>query len=118
MGLARFREKYAPLMSGETDRAAFESASKPAGASSAEFAQIAKMAASVDTLDGFLREMKARFPDATARAPLPPETVKADPAAAARARWRPGIAPSFRDRKSTRLNSSHQIISYAVLCLQ
>src|SRR5258708_17708998 len=24
---------------------------------------------------------------------------------------------SFRDRKSTRLNSSHQIISYAVFCL-
>jgi hypothetical protein len=23
--------------------------------------------------------MKARFPDATARAPLPPETVKSDP---------------------------------------
>ena len=35
---------------------------------------IAKMAASVDTLDGFLREMKVRFPDALARAPLPPET--------------------------------------------
>ena len=64
---------------GETDRAAFETASKPAAANSAEFAQIAKMAASVDTLDGFLRDMKARFPDATARAPLPPETVKADP---------------------------------------
>jgi tetratricopeptide (TPR) repeat protein len=79
IGLARFREKYAPLMSGEADRAAFETASKPAAANSAEFAQIAKMAASVDTLDGFLREMKARFPDATARAPLPPETVKADP---------------------------------------
>ena len=31
--------------------------------------QIAKMAASVDTLDGFLREMKTRFPDATARSP-------------------------------------------------
>ena len=29
------------------------------------------MAASVDTLDGFLREMKARFPDATAKATLP-----------------------------------------------
>src|SRR5207244_7890633 len=25
--------------------------------------------------------------------------------------------PSLRDRKSTRLNSSHQIISYAVFCL-
>jgi tetratricopeptide (TPR) repeat protein len=79
IGLARFREKYAPLMSGETDRAAFETASRPAAANSAEFTQIAKMAASVDTLDGFLREMKTRFPDATARAPLPPETPKADP---------------------------------------
>ncbi|HEY4748052.1 MAG TPA: hypothetical protein VIH38_10810, partial [Steroidobacteraceae bacterium] len=77
LGLARFREKYAPLMSGEADRAAFESASRPAASNSAEFALIAKMAASVDTLDGFLREMKTRFPDATARAP--PETAKADP---------------------------------------
>jgi tetratricopeptide (TPR) repeat protein len=79
IGLARFREKYAPLMSGDTDRVAFETASKPAASNSAEFTQIAKMAANVDTLDGFLREMKARFPDAAARAPLPPES-KADPA--------------------------------------
>jgi tetratricopeptide (TPR) repeat protein len=79
LGLARFREKYAALMSGEADRAAFEVASKPASTNSAEFAQIAKMAASVDTLDGFLREMKARFPDMTAKAPLPPETQKPDP---------------------------------------
>ena len=79
IGLARFREKYAPLMSGEADRAAFETASKPAASTSAEFAQIAKMAASVDTLDGFLREMKLRFPDATARATMPPEAPKADP---------------------------------------
>ncbi|HEV3500115.1 MAG TPA: tetratricopeptide repeat protein [Bradyrhizobium sp.] len=78
IGLARFREKYAPLMSGEADRSALETASRPAAASSAEFAGIAKLAASVDTLDGFLREMKARFPDATARARLP-ETPKADP---------------------------------------
>jgi tetratricopeptide (TPR) repeat protein len=79
LGLARFREKYAPLMSGEADRAAFESASSPAAGNSSEFAMIAKMAASVDTLDGFLREMKTRFPDATARAPLPPETAKGEP---------------------------------------
>jgi tetratricopeptide (TPR) repeat protein len=79
IGLARFREKFAPLMSGESDRAAFETASKPATANSAEFAQIAKMAASVDTLDGFLREMKARFPDTTTRSPLPPETAKGEP---------------------------------------
>ena len=35
----------------------------PAGGSNAELAAIAKMAAGVDTLEGFLREMKQRFPD-------------------------------------------------------
>ena len=69
IGMGRFREKYAPLMSGESDKLAFDLASKPAVASTGEFAAIAKMAASVDTLDGFIREMKARFPDATARSP-------------------------------------------------
>lgn len=73
IGLSRFREKYAPLMSESADRLAFDIASKPAAASSAEFAEIAKLAASVDTLDGFLREMKQRFPDATARAPSGPQ---------------------------------------------
>lgn len=73
IGLSRFREKYAPLMSESADRLAFDIASKPAASSSAEFAEIAKLAASVDTLDGFLREMKQRFPDATARAPASPQ---------------------------------------------
>jgi len=68
LGLGRFREKFAPLMTDPADRAAFDIASKPAAGDSAAFAAIAKMAASVDTLEGFLREMKLRFPDATARA--------------------------------------------------
>jgi hypothetical protein len=76
IGLGRFREKYAPLMSGDADRAAFETASKPGADNSAEFGQIAKMAASVDTLDGFLRDMKVRFPDAAMRASL---ATKTDP---------------------------------------
>jgi hypothetical protein len=76
IGLARFREKYAPLMSGESDRLAFDIASKPAGGSSADFAAIAKLAASVDTLDGFMREMKTRFPDASAW--TPPLSQKTD----------------------------------------
>lgn len=71
LGLARFREKYAPLMSGETDKVMFDLASKPATASSAEYAQIAKLAATVDTLEGFLRDMRTRFPDAIARANSP-----------------------------------------------
>lgn len=79
IGLARFREKYAPLMSGDAERIAFDIASTPANGSNAEFAEIAKMAASVDTLEGFLREMKTRFPDMSAAArALPPET-KHDP---------------------------------------
>ncbi len=79
IGLARFREKYAPLMNGEADRSAFEIASKPAASNSTEFALIAKMAASVDTLDGFIREMKVRFPEATARAPMSPEMSRSEP---------------------------------------
>lgn len=79
IGLARFREKYAPLMTGEAERFAFDTASKPAASNSAEFSEIAKMAASVDTLDGFIREMKVRFPDATARAPISPEMSGSEP---------------------------------------
>jgi hypothetical protein len=72
IGLARFREKYAPLMSEGADKIAFDTASKPRAANSGDFAAIAKMAAAVDTLDGFLREMKTRFPDGTARTPADP----------------------------------------------
>ncbi|MGN6310667.1 MAG: tetratricopeptide repeat protein [Xanthobacteraceae bacterium] len=79
LGLARFREKYAPLMAGEADRAAFDMASKPASANNADLVKLAKMAGSVDTLDGFLREMQARFPDAIAKAALPPATPATDP---------------------------------------
>jgi hypothetical protein len=72
IGLARFREKYAPLMNGEADKASFDIASRPSASNSAEFAEIAKIAAGVDTLDGFLREMKLRFPDASTRGTMPP----------------------------------------------
>lgn len=78
VGLARFREKYGPKMDGKRDKAAFDIASKPASADSADFAVIAKMAASIDTLDGFLIDMKARFPDAIARAKLSPG-INVDP---------------------------------------
>src|SRR5256885_9444108 len=32
--------------------------------------------------------------------------------------WRPAQPPARPDRKSTRLNSSHLVISYAVFCLK
>lgn len=79
LGIARFREKYAPLMNSGADKVAFDTASKPSTANSSEFAAVAKMAASVDTLDGFLRDMKQRFPDATAKASIPGVTADMSP---------------------------------------
>lgn len=90
IGIERLREKYAPKMTGEADRAAFNLATKAVAATSAEFAQIAKLAASVDTLEGFLQAMKERFPDATARAPLPPPS-KFDPASTGSLPLIPGL---------------------------
>jgi hypothetical protein len=79
IGLSRLKEKFAAKLSGEGDRGAFEAATKLAATNSAEFATIARMAASVDTLDGFLREMKLRFPEMASRAPLPSTAAKTDP---------------------------------------
>jgi len=77
IGIARLREKYAAKMENGADKIAFDAATKPATANSSEFIAIAKMAASVDTLDGFVREMKQRFPEDASRQPLP--EVKAEP---------------------------------------
>ena len=69
LGLGRFREKYAAKMAGTPDAHAFEVVSAPLGTSGTEFAAIAHAAAAVDTLDGFLRDMQARYPDASAAPP-------------------------------------------------
>src|SRR5438552_11747165 len=59
------------------------------------------------------RSRSATSPEsATLRAVTRPST--APPAYASRRE----STPTSRDRKSTRLNSSHQIISYAVFCLK
>ena len=58
-------------MASGSDKVAFDIASRPAAGGNSEFAAIAKMAASIDTLDGFLREMKVRFPENSARVVIP-----------------------------------------------
>jgi tetratricopeptide (TPR) repeat protein len=82
LGLGRFREKYAAKMAGTPDAHAFDVVSAPLGTSGTEFAAIAHAAAAVDTLDGFLRDMQARYPDASAAPPAtsqpaPPDTPQA-----------------------------------------
>jgi hypothetical protein len=82
LGLGRFREKYAAKMAGTPDAHAFEVVSAPLGTSGTEFAAIAHAAAAGDTLDGFLRDMQAHYPDASASPPnagppAPPDAPQA-----------------------------------------
>jgi predicted negative regulator of RcsB-dependent stress response len=70
LGLNRFREKYAAKMAPTVDARAFEVVSAPLGTGGTEFRGIARAAASVDTLEGFLRDMQARYPDASALPPV------------------------------------------------
>jgi hypothetical protein len=63
IGLGRFREKYAAKMAEGPDRRAFDVITAPTGPSGSEFRDVARAVAAVDTLDGFLRAMRARFPD-------------------------------------------------------
>ena len=78
LGLGRFREKYAAKMAGTPDAHAFDVVSAPLGTSGKEFAAIAHAAAAVDTLDGFLRDMQARYPDASAAPPAAPQPAPPD----------------------------------------
>jgi hypothetical protein len=64
LGLERFRDKYAAKMAGTPDARAFEIVSAPLGTGGEDFKDIAHAAAAEDTLDNFLRDMKARYPDA------------------------------------------------------
>jgi len=85
IGIGRFRDKYAAKMAATPDARAFDIVSAPLGTSGDEFGAIAHAAASIDTLEGFLRDMKARFPDASAisSATEPPPPAAAPGAGAA-----------------------------------
>jgi hypothetical protein len=96
LGLGRFREKYAAKMAGTPDAHAFEVVSAPLGTSGTEFAAIAHAAAAVDTLEGFLRDMQSRYPDASASPPASPQPPDAGtaPQATTPAEPPPLAAPS------------------------
>jgi hypothetical protein len=104
VGLDRFREKYSGKMVDGGDRRAFEIAAAPLTASTAEFRDVARMVSATDTLDGFLRDMRARYPDtgALGAAPgLPPAlpTVPKPPQ---------GISPDQMPTGSTRPRSARR----------
>jgi tetratricopeptide (TPR) repeat protein len=69
IGLARLREKYGAKFSDGPDRRAFEIVSAPIGTSGADFQNVAKKVASVDTMDAFLRDLRTRYPESSAISP-------------------------------------------------
>jgi hypothetical protein len=95
IGLGRLREKYVAKMADGPDRRAFDLVSTPIGTDNPEFQDIAKKASNVDTLDTFLRDMRARYPDAS----LPPEPGKAADAPSARSA--PAAAPEPAPKGTT-----------------
>src|SRR5207244_11306649 len=104
----------------------------PTGPASAAF--LACTSAAASTAGGVSERNASATPEPTRRSPAPHVSVAVIGNAAGtttfRARRRSGCPgrscgnavverpPPPEDRKSTRLNSSHQIISYAVFCLK
>jgi hypothetical protein len=80
IGLNRFKEKYGAKMGEGPDARAFAIATAPLARSGSEFRAVAKAALGADTLEQFLREMRARYPESgavsppTAETPAPPST--------------------------------------------
>ncbi len=63
LDLERLRDRYGPKMAGTPDARTFQIASAPIGTGGEAFKDIARAAAAADTLDDFLREMKASYPE-------------------------------------------------------
>src|SRR5947208_5608489 len=82
--------------------------------------EVREAAAGIRSHLGF-EPLDAEEPVALSAVELPPPRLEAPASLAGQAPRAAAAAaprPTARDRKSTRLNSSHQIISYAVFCLK
>ena len=87
IGIGRLRDKYAAKMADGPDGRAFNVVTGGLGLNSPEFREVARLVASADTLSGFLRDLKARYPEmqglapeaAVGLAPMAPKSSKADP---------------------------------------
>ena len=76
---ARLRERYAAKMTDGPERRAFDVVTSTIGSKSAELNEIASKIGSLDTLDRFLRDLRAGFSDLATSPPVPAESpVSAD----------------------------------------
>src|SRR4030081_3454300 len=78
LGLARFRDRYAGKMGEGPDHRSFDVITEPVDSGGTDFRAAAHAVAAVDTLKGFLRDLRARYPSTSS---LPkPGPAKPDPA--------------------------------------
>jgi hypothetical protein len=70
LGLDRFSAKYAAKMADGPDRRTFEIMTSQANSNSAEFREVAHAVAAVDTLQVFLRDLRARYPETGSFTPV------------------------------------------------
>ncbi len=108
LGLARFRERYAPKMANTPDANAFDVVSVAAGSSGRDFQNIATKVTGIDTLEAFLRDMRKRYPESSAISRPAPQPgagaaapAAAQPAAEAVPPKAPGAAGPEPDRTPT-----------------
>ncbi|HEU5272476.1 MAG TPA: tetratricopeptide repeat protein [Xanthobacteraceae bacterium] len=85
LGLDRFVGKYAAKMAEGPDRHAFQVLTSPDTADAQEFRRIARAVAATDTLEAFLREMRARYPETGAFMPASAASTPAPQSGAPRA---------------------------------
>jgi hypothetical protein len=78
LGLGRFRERYAAKMGEGPDRRSFDVITEPVDAGGTDFRAAAHAVAAVDTLNGFLRDLRARYPE-TGGLPPRPAPPRPDP---------------------------------------
>jgi tetratricopeptide (TPR) repeat protein len=79
MGIARLREKYVAKMATGPDRRAFDLVTGGLGINSAEFREVARSVASVDTLTVLLRDLRARYPEMRTFSPAAAEKPASAP---------------------------------------
>ena len=72
IGLMRLREKYAAKMAEGPDARAFDVVSAPIGTGNAEFQDVARRVASIDTLGAFLNDIRTRYNGLEAKAKKAP----------------------------------------------
>src|SRR5262249_43909321 len=89
IGLGRLREKYAGKIANGPDRHAFDVITAPIEANGSEFREVARLIASIDTLDAFLRDLRSLLAGPATRLPGAPRRGDASRAAHAAGGARP-----------------------------